>query len=322
MFARFAGAFLVATILLSGHAAPASAQEGYASTADGARLFYRRVGEGGPVVVMVHGGPGNSLESIAPDLKPLEQGRTLIYYDQRGGGRSTLVRERARLTLQRHVEDLETLRKHFGLEKLTLLGNSWGGLLVGAYIAAHPERVERAVLHDPAPPTMAMLRRMNPSINRRLGRARAEELTPLWDPETWMDADDPHAYCRDFYARLLPAYFSDPSRVRRMRGDVCAGSPDAVRGQQLVNGLIWSSMLDYDLRPALRAAQAPVLVIHGRQDPAPLEGSRAWADALPNGRLLVIADAGHLPHVEQPEVFFPAVDAFLRAEPPPTGRSR
>ena len=66
-----------------------------------------------------------------------------------------------------------------------------------------------------------------------------------------------------------------------------------------------------DLLPSLGVVKAPALVIHGTADPIPVESSEAWAQSLPNARLLLIEGAGHLPHVEQPEIFFTAVETFL-----------
>jgi proline iminopeptidase len=132
-----------------------------------ARRLYHRAGRCALVLqsrwkwaetlVAVHGGPGNSLNSILPDLEPLAKNRTVIYYDQRGGGRSDLIKDDKKLSIQKHVEDLETVRQFFKLDKMTLLGNSWGGLLIAYYAVAHPDRVERLILHDSAPPTKSLI---------------------------------------------------------------------------------------------------------------------------------------------------------------------
>ena len=134
-----------------------SPREGYITAPDGVRLFYKVVGSGPETLVAVHGGPGNSLNSILPDLEPLAKNRTVIYYDQRGGGRSDLIKDDKKLSIQKHVEDLETVRQFFKLDKMTLLGNSWGGLLIAYYAVAHPDRVERLILHDSAPPTKSLI---------------------------------------------------------------------------------------------------------------------------------------------------------------------
>ena len=70
---------------------------------------------------------------------------------------------------------------------------------------------------------------------------------------------------------------------------------------------------DYDWRPLARGVRVPTLVVHGAEDPMPLAGSEEWARTLPAAKLLVVPEAGHYPHAEQPARFFPAVERFLSA---------
>src|SRR3954451_15325168 len=115
----------------------------------GISLFERRLGEGPPVVVL-HGGPGAHHDYLLPNFDALARGRELIYYDQRGGGRSPVARETP-VGWQEQVADLEALRTVWGHEQLTLAGYSWGGLLALLYAVRHPERVRRLALVSPAP---------------------------------------------------------------------------------------------------------------------------------------------------------------------------
>ncbi len=72
----------------------------------------------------------------------------------------------------------------------------------------------------------------------------------------------------------------------------------------------------FNLLPSLGVVKAPVLVIHGVADPIPVEASEAWTTAMPNARLLLIKDAGHIPQIEQPEIFFKSVETFLKGNFP------
>ena len=114
------------------------------------RLFTRQVGNG-PLVVVLHGGPGASHDYLLPqyDLLATRGGRSLLYYDQRGGGQSPVPRDTP-LGWREHVADLEALRGEHDLEQLTLCGYSWGGLLAVLYFLEHPERVARLALVSPA----------------------------------------------------------------------------------------------------------------------------------------------------------------------------
>jgi proline iminopeptidase len=304
----------------SGECLAQSPREGFILTADGVRLFYKVVGSGAETLVAVHGGPGNSLTSIEPDLKPLAKNRTVIYYDQRGNGRSDVITDHKKLSISKHIEDLEAVRTHFKLDKMTLLGNSWGGLLIGFYAAAHPERVARLIFHCPASPTQTLLSEMQSEVRRRIDRQYNDEqrnrFATVSDFHTWLKATDPRAVCGEFYQMILAVYVFKPESMKLFKGDVCSGSEDAVRNQQLVNRQIWRALGSWDLRSSLGAVKAPVLVIHGAADVIPVASSEAWVRAMPNARLLIINGAGHIPQIEQPEIFFGAVETFLKGSFP------
>jgi proline iminopeptidase len=189
-------------------------------------------------------------------------------------------------------------------------------MLVSFYAAAHPERVERMILHNPGEPTRALLMEAADEISARIySRYRGEQAKRyefLSNPKNWVKAKDPRAHCREWFEMLLPTYVSKPEKAKELKGDVCAGPEEAVRYQQVVNMLIWQTMGDWNLLPQLPVVKAPVLVIHGPADPIPVESSEAWAQGFPNARLLLVEGSGHLSHVEQPEVFFDAVETFLK----------
>ncbi len=313
-------------LLALGCAAPAYSQprQGYVISDDGTKLFYKVEGSGPRALVVVHGGPGNSLESVRPDFERLTRGRTVIYYDQRGNGRSDLIDDEARLSIKHQIADLDAVRRHFKLERMTLLGNSWGGFLISAYAAAHPDRVERLILDVSAPPYYAQLAQMEQEISRRVDarmskadRRRAERLVI-----DWQDSDDPLPACKAFYGAILLAYTFDPSQVPPHRGDLCAGRPEAVRRQLLVNKATWRLLGDFDMRPAVKRVTAPVLVIHGVADSIPVQGSEDWARSYPNARMLLIQRTGHLAHLEQPDIFFSAVETFLAGNWPTEAQDR
>ena len=92
----------------------------------------------------------------------------------RGRGRSGLIADNNRLALEYHIADLDAVRRHFDLQKLTLLGNSWGGLLISAYAAAHPERVERMILDASAAPDLTQMRETTEEMDRRVEAAAIE----------------------------------------------------------------------------------------------------------------------------------------------------
>lgn len=302
--------------------AAAQADEGYIVTPDKVRIFYKIEGRGPETLVMVHGGPGNTLESIRADMEPLAKGRRVIYYDQRGQGRSDVVTDGTKLGYEEHVADLEALRQHFKLEIMTLMGNSWGGLLVSLYAVAHPDRIERMILDSPAAPIRGFLDDMEDEISRRMETIYTKEeiakLKPMARPETWFAAKDMLGHCRRFYSAVLRTYtYGQRLDNIPFKGDVCAGPIETLRLQRTVNNHVWKSLGDYNLMSQLAVVKAPVLVIHGAADVIPIRSSEFWAYGYPNGRLFVIEKAGHIAQAEAPEIFFPAIETFLKGNFPP-----
>jgi proline iminopeptidase len=265
----------------------------------GAALFVRRVGEGSPVVVL-HGGPGADHEYLRPGFDALAQGRELIYYDQRGGGRSPVARD-VPVGWQEQVADLEALRRHWALERLTVAGYSWGGLLAVLYALEHPGRVGRLALVSPAPTWRAARERFETAFARRnLDPAFQEQRRQL--RESGLRERDPAAFQQRIFELSVAAYFFDPSKARDL-------TPFRVTGRTQQE--VWQSLGDYDLRPRLpELAGTPILVLHGEEDPIPIEAARTAADLL-GATFHPVPRCGHVPYVEAFDTFRTVVGDFL-----------
>ena len=265
----------------------------------GAELFVRRVGAGRPAIVL-HGGPGADHEYLRPGFDALADGRELIYYDQRGGGRSPVARD-VPVGWTEQVADLEALRRHWGLEQLTVVGYSWGGLLALLYALEHPGRVVRLALVSPAPTWRAARERFEAVFSRRnLDPAFQEERRRL--RESGLRERDPDAFQQRIFELSVAPYFFDPSRARDLTPFRVVG-----RTQQEV----WHSLGDYDLRPRLPAlAGIPSLVLHGEEDAIPIDAARTAAQLL-GAEFHPVPRCGHVPYVEAFETFRTVVGGFL-----------
>src|ERR687888_121061 len=126
-----------------------SSPDGHVLT-DRARLYYRVVGEGSPIIVL-HGGPDFDHYYLLPEMDRLAESFRLVYYDQRGRGRSAGDVQPDEVSLASEIEDLESVRRHFRLESAAVLGHSWGGVLAMEYATRHRDRVSHLILVDTAP---------------------------------------------------------------------------------------------------------------------------------------------------------------------------
>lgn len=265
----------------------------------GVELFVRRVGRGAPVVVL-HGGPGAHHDYLRPGFDGLARGRELLYYDQRGGGRSAVPRD-VPVGWTEQVADLEALRAEWGLDRLTLAGYSWGGLLALLYATGRPERIERLALVSAAPAWRAARDSFEHIFSQRnLDPAFQEERRRL--RESGLRERDPAAFQQQIFELSVAPYFFDPARARDLTPFRLTG-----RTQQEV----WRSLGDYDLRPRLPALRGiPALVLHGENDPIPIAASRETA-ALLGAEFHPVPRCGHVPYVEAYEEFVRVVGGFL-----------
>jgi proline iminopeptidase len=265
----------------------------------GVELFVRRVGEGPPAVVL-HGGPGAHHDYLLPGFDALADGRELVYYDQRGGGRSPVARG-APVGWTEHVADLEALRAHWGFDRLTLAGYSWGGLLALLYALAHPGRVKRLALVSLAPTWRAARDRFEAVFARRnLDPAFQEERRRL--RESGLRERDPAAFQQRIFELSVAPYFFDPARAREL-------APFRVTGRTQQE--VWQSLGDYDLRPRLPELRGiPSLIIHGEEDPIPLEAARLAAELI-GAEFHPLPRCGHVPYVEAFDAFRLLVGRFL-----------
>jgi proline iminopeptidase len=284
---------------------------------DGASLFYRMTGSGPDVLVMIHGGPGMDSGYMVPDFRPLEQHHRLVFYDQRGAGRSQLLADDAKLyTIERHVADLEALRRHFGFERMTLVAHSFGPAIAASYAMAHPDRVARMILIGPVPPRAAdMEARYAASIDSRLTADERAEMARLED--AMVHGADPVAACRAYWVLGVKPRLAHAEQASKITGDFCSASPAAIRSGAAVAGPHTSESLgSWDFRAGLAKVTAPTLVIHGEAEAIPMDLVEEWTTALPHAKLIKIPDASHFPYVERPDLVWPAIEAFLQATPP------
>jgi proline iminopeptidase len=281
--------------------------EGYVPIPDGGRLYYRIVGSGSDTVVI----PG--LHFLVADLEPLARKHRLIFYDQRGRGGSDPIEDEALVWSDYEMRDVEAIRQHFNLDQMSLIGWSYLGGVTALYTLEHDDRVRRLVLMCPIPPRLP-----SPYATEEELRKRAESrIDPLGVQgldemrEAGIDSEDPVAYCREHNRVYLPSQMGKPEALARMCSDPCIYPNEWPQNV----GKHWQKRfppesMEFDWRPKLRGVTTPTLVMHGSED-FPLEASREWVSALAEARLLVIEGSGHFPHLEAPEVFFPAIGRFL-----------
>lgn len=288
---------------------------------NGVRHSYRVRGSGAtkaPPVVFLHGGPGQGSTHFETLAGPhLETSLSLVYFDQRGSGRSERLAS-AEYSIPILVEDIEALRRHLGVPQIALIGHSFGGLLALEYAAKYPRSVSRIVfaagLWDAPYQCRLRVQRLAELHPAAYERVRADTLAP--DGTRRSDCDLEFSALRGaereaYFARSMfpgPAVASRLDSVEKAHGIRNTG--------ELGNALFSRGLLRhrFDLHDRI---PMPVLVLAGGRDGAARpEGLRELARRLPNARYVEFPRAGHFVYLDEPERFAREVATFL------SGRTR
>jgi proline iminopeptidase len=308
--------FLTVVVVCAGAGAQNRHAEAHESRiqVQGARLYCREVGRGAPMIVL-HGGPDFDIAYLLPELDRLSDKFHLIYYDQRGRGRSAEYVKPQDVTLESELSDLDKVREHFHLDKVVLLGHSWGTLLALEYAVRYPERVSRLLLMDPAPASGADIDRFR--------KERVEKWPVLMElrkaiaDTTAYKQADPDAVVAYYRIHFKPAFARSEEyeklMIRMQARFIEQGKEGILKSRAVEDRLVnetWGSPNGYDLHPKLKNLNVPTLIITGDHDFFPFAAEHI-AQAIPRARLITLKDCGHFPYLECPAPLREQIDAFF-----------
>jgi len=263
----------------------------------GASLYVEEVGAvDAPPLIVIHGGPGEAHDYLRPHFDKLASDRRrVIYFDQRGSGRSPLDAGEPYADASTHVRDIDAVRAHFMRNPVDLVGFSWGALLAILYALEFPQNVSSLVLVSPVPVYAGGMAVVSTNLERSEQRP---EMMTFRQQRLSSAATDPQ---QRFLLAIAPCFF-DPERTLALTPVV--SNEDAARAAM-------QSLGNFDLRPRLGAlAKIPTLVIYGAEDPVSAPLAEATADAL-GARRFALERSGHAPFVEAADTFFLHVTRFL-----------
>jgi proline iminopeptidase len=284
---------------------PADTKQVFVET-NHAKLFCQVMGRGVPIIVL-HGGAGLSQDYLLPQMSKLAEDHLVIFYDQRGGGRSEDGNGSAYLRLDVFVEDLEAIRKEFGLKKVCILAHSWGGFLGMQYAISHPESVDKLILMNSMPASSEDFALFVKEFCRRTAPFQ-KELEKLKNSHEFA-VGDPHTV-ESYLKILFRTYCRNAQKADELH---LRASPQANRNW-VKTGEIFEQTLcsnPFDLRNDLKKLSCRTLIIHGDQDVVPVSTAENIHKNIPNSQLVVMKDCGHFPYVEKPEEFFRLLNTFL-----------
>ena len=271
--------------------------------ADGRQMAYRRLGHGPPVVCLA-GGPGANAEYLE-DLGGLSRGYELVVPDARGTGGSAPPEKAAGYWFDELAKDVEALREHLGLEKMTMLAHSAACTTALVYAATHPDRLQAFVM---VAPNRWLYDEIEDDTRRILNNRSAEPWYPtVMSAQRRLDNGPDPDEIPGLLGAIAPALYAQwGEREQAHAATMKPANMDASR-------LFWQADVHgREVRARLELVEAPVLVITGELDAATgVNPGNAWAACFPDGRHVNIEGSGHHPWVDKPETFANLVSDFL-----------
>jgi proline iminopeptidase len=315
---------LAATALAAQPATPPGEAPGHGkgSYADSPRrrIYHETEGQG-PAVFLVAGGPGASHAGFHPWFSRLAADHTVVYFDNVGRGRSDDLAPGRKYTIAGDADDIEALRQHLKLERISLIGHSYGGFPAMAYALEHPDRVDRLVLTN----TLHNAKAFQANIDNFNLHCR-NQYPEIWEKLLSMRRkgikSSAAEYGRIYYQAEADMYWADPANAGRMfvpAEDERRFSP-AVYLSMVGDDPEWTvggTMKGYDPSARMRAYRGPVLVCAGRFDRVAMPRiASEIAALLPCSRLVIFEHSGHRPWVEETDLYFDTVRRFLTPSGP------
>lgn len=282
-------------------------REGYVPV-PGGQVWYKIVGSGDAVPLLtLHGGPGAPHDYLEP-LAELANERPVVFYDQLGCGNSDQPDDNSLWRIERFVEELGQVRAALGLERVHLLGQSWGTMLATDYALTRPAGLTSLIMADPALSTPRFM--ADTAALRAALPDEVQEILDRHEAAGTTTSEEYEAATMVFYQRHMCRLDPWPDPLMR----------SFTRLSQSVYNYMWGpneffitgTLKGYDRTERLREIPVPTLFLCGRYDEATPEATEWYRSLLPASVLVIFEQSSHMPHIEEPEHYLQVVRNFLK----------
>lgn len=283
-------------------------EEGFVNVTGG-KVFYRIVGNGPKTpIILLHGGPGGTHVSMKT-LEALGSERPVIFYDQLGSGRSDKPNDLSLWKVDRFVEELGQIRESLGLEKLHILGHSWGTMLAASYLLTQPKGIESVIFSSPC--LSAPLWMNDQNEHRKTLPSDVQETLTRCETEGTTDSEDYQEAMKVFNKKYVYRLDSKPEELNR----------DYAKSNKDVYLTMWGpsefyasgNLKTFDVTPNLSEITVPALFTCGRFDEATPATTEGYSRLISGAKFHVYEHSAHLGYLEEPEEYVRVVREFLNS---------
>jgi proline iminopeptidase len=275
-----------------------------------ASLYYEIKGEGSPILLL-SGGPGLSSKQLSTLRDSLSQKYKCILFDQRGTGQShTSPLDSTTINLKQSVQDISSLLKKLKLDRVTIVGHSWGAMLAVNFAIAHPSQINKLVLIGSGPLAFSDFVIQQDNIIARATRAEREYIERLQDSISQAKSpSESAAYRKQFGKQFLRLISYDAMRIDSIFEEVSKSRANPAMQFLMIQDL---QKMNYNVKSKIGSLNFPTLVICGRQDPIGLFPSIYLKELNNKFKLVWVEKSGHFVWLENHKSFYKEVFKFLQ----------
>lgn len=257
-----------------------------------------------PVLFLLHGGPGGDHLRYKQHSLGLQDAAQLVFIDHRGCGRSKKTKQ-ADYTLENNIEDLEALRKHLGLKRISILGTSYGGMVAQGYAIRYPEKVDKLILAVTAP-SYRLLEEAKQTLRERGNPKQIALAEHLWN-----GTFKSHQQVQEFF-KAMESVYSVTTQKNRAQG---YSKSKTVWSHEALNEGFRGFLRHFDFIPQLKKIRCPTLVLAGEDDwiCSPAQ-AKVIAKHLPQAKLKILKNCGHAIAVDAHKQYIQLIKTFLKTK--------
>lgn len=277
---------------------------------NGVNHFIKKMGKGEPIVVL-HGGPGLFHNYLVKNFEKLAEKYQIIFYDQRGCGKTAFPSDTTSITIENYVSDLEAIRVHLKIEKINLAGHSWGAILAINYAKQFPNNLKKLILIAPAPSNTEYFDQMFRNMQNKRKDEDIKEMVKIMSSKDFDDRN-PDAILKAIKIGDK-VNLADQSKIDELYADMTF-TKEAANNMLLVNSIMEKNFFNYNITKNMNVITCPTLIVLGDLDNVPFASAQLIQDSVQHARLEVLKAAGHYPFFEAQKDFNFAIENFLNPE--------
>lgn len=254
-----------------------------------------------PVVFLLHGGPGGDHLRFKQHSLELQDVAQLVFIDHRGCGRSKKSKQKD-YSLENNIEDVEALRKHLGLEKICILGTSYGGIVAQGYATRYPQHLDKLILVVTAPSHRAF------DESKRILQERGTKAQIQIAEHLWNGSFKNTKHLEKYFKIMEPLY----SLKSKKKKKASFHNSHTVWSHEALNEGFGNFLRKYDFVPHLKKITCPTLVLAGKHDwICPPNQSKIIAEHIPNATLKIFNNSSHAVSVDAHKGYIKEIKQFL-----------